>query len=155
MKTSNPAILLVDDAVDERQMYAEYFQSSGLRTLQAGNALDGYRLAAELRPDVAVVELLLPGMSGLDLIRKLKSDDQTSRLPIIALTGRTLPSEQQVAIAAGCDRLFVKPCLPDDLLAEVRALLAQSNPRRQRPVRRHASRSRDRALAADSRRQRH
>jgi CheY-like chemotaxis protein len=48
MRTSTPAILLVDDSADERQMYAELCQSSGFRTLQAGNAVDAYRLAVEL-----------------------------------------------------------------------------------------------------------
>lgn len=154
MSTSTPAILLVDDSGDERQMYAEFFQASGFRTLQAGNALDAYRLAVELSPDAAIVDLVLPGMSGLELVRKLKSEEHTSRVPVIALTGRTLASDQQVAIAAGCDRFLVKPCLPDDLLVEVRALLARSKSRGE-PGRRHASHPRDRALAADSRHRRH
>jgi two-component system cell cycle response regulator DivK len=124
MKTSSPAILLVDDAVDERQIYAEFLQSSGCLTLQAGNALDGYRLAAELKPDVAVIDLVLPGMSGVELVRKLKTGDSVQKeLPVIALTGRVRSSDEQAAKAAGCDRFLSKPCLPDDLLTEVRAVL--------------------------------
>jgi DNA-binding response OmpR family regulator len=87
MSTSTPAILLVDDSGDERQMYAEFFQASGFRTLQAGNALYEYRLAVELSPDAAIVDLVLPGMSGLELVRKLKSEEHTSRVPVISQGG--------------------------------------------------------------------
>jgi two-component system, cell cycle response regulator DivK len=90
-------------------------------------------------------------MSGFELVRKLKSNEETVRVLVIALTGRTLPSDQQVAMAAGCDRFLVKPCLPDDLLAEVRGLLAPSKTRAERGQRR-ASVPRERSLAADSRR---
>jgi DNA-binding response OmpR family regulator len=76
-ETSEPAILFVDDAVDGRQMYAEFFQTLGFRMLQAGTALDGYRLAVGLRPAAAVVDLYS------ELVRKLKSTDTTARLPVV------------------------------------------------------------------------
>ena len=127
MTTRNPTVLLVDDAIDERHMYAEFFRASGFRTLQADNAMDAHRLAVELRPDAAVIDLVLPRMNGLELVRRLRSDEGTSRLPIIALTGRVVPLGPEVAIAAGCDRFLAKPCSPSELLLEVNRLLVDSN----------------------------
>src|ERR1051325_5895091 len=135
-RTPSPSILLVDDAVDERQMYADFFQTIGFRTLQAATALDAYRLAVELVPDAAVIDLILPGMNGLELVR----------MPVIALTGHSHPFDRQVALAAGCDRFLVKPCSPNDLLAEVRGLLARPKPGVERGHRR-ASVPRDGLLA--------
>ena len=149
MRPASPSILLVDDAVDERQMYADFFQALGFRTLQAGNALDACRLAVELEPDAAVVDLVLPGMSGLELVHKLKSEDASSHIPVIALTGRTLSSDRRVAFAAGCDRFLEKPCLPDDLLTEIRALLAESRRKRAPRSRRYSTVTTARTLAAD------
>jgi DNA-binding response OmpR family regulator len=145
-RTPSPSILLVDDAVDERQMYADFFQTIGFRTLQAATALDAYRLAVELVPDAAVIDLILPGMNGLELVRKLKGNEETVRVPVIALTGHSHPFDRQVALAAGCDRFLVKPCSPNDLLAEVRGLLARSKPGVERGHRR-ASVPRDGLLA--------
>jgi CheY-like chemotaxis protein len=123
MTARHLAVLLVDDATDERQMYAELFRASGFRTLQADNAMDAQRLAIELRPDAAVIDLVLPGMNGLELVRKLRSDEGTSRLPIIALTGRVVPLGQEVASR------WLRPISRETLLTERTAIGGQSTPR--------------------------
>ena len=86
----------------------------------------GHFRQTELRPDAAVNDLVLPYMNGLELVRKLRSDEGPSRLPIIALTGRVVPLGHEVAIAAGCDRFLATPCSPSELLSEVNRLLVEA-----------------------------
>jgi DNA-binding response OmpR family regulator len=116
-------VLLVDNAVDEREMYAEFLRHFGFHTFEAGNAADAYRLAIELAPNIVVTDVVLPGTDdGVALARLLKHDKRTSGVPVIILSGRMVRRDEDVP----CDRFLVKPCLPEDLLQEIRQLLAVS-----------------------------
>ena len=69
------------------------------------------------------MDLALPGMDGWEATRKLKSDERTRRIPVIAVTGHALSGHSDTARRAGCDAFVSKPCLPDALVAEVRKML--------------------------------
>ena len=119
-------LLLVDDSLDEREMYAEYFRAKGYCTLQAANARDGYRMAADLAPAVVIVDVKLAGdEDGLGLTARLKRDSDTRRAAVIVLTACAFESDRQAAVQAGCDRFITKPCTPDALEAAVNALIRQ------------------------------
>ena len=119
-------LLLVDDSLDEREMYAEYFRGKGYCTLQAANARDGYRMAADLAPAVVIVDVKLAGdEDGLGLTARLKRDGETRGAAVIVLTAGTFDSDRQAALLAGCDRFITKPCTPDTLEAAVEALIRQ------------------------------
>jgi CheY-like chemotaxis protein len=111
-------VLLVDASRDEREMYAEWFKLKGYCTLQASTGRDGFRLASELRPDVVITAIRLPGdMDGLSLTAVLKREPETCDLPVIVLTGCAFQHERDEASRSGCDRLVMKPCLPHVLAA--------------------------------------
>jgi CheY-like chemotaxis protein len=96
--TDCPRILLVDDSPDEREMYAEWFRQEGYLTLQAERATDAYRLASELGPDVAIVDVALSGTEdGLHLTRLLKESAATRAMPVVVLTGHVFPSDRRAA----------------------------------------------------------
>src|SRR3954468_16945302 len=115
---STPRVLLVDDAVDEREMYAEWFRYHGFCTLQASSASDGFRLATELAADVIITDVRLPGGDdGLRLTTRLKTTDSTARIPVVVLSGYAGRREIEAARQAGCDRFVPKPCGPDRLAA--------------------------------------
>ena len=120
---ANPLVLIVDDYQDAREMYAEYFVFSGFRTAEASNGLEAVQQAIELNPDIILMDLSLPGMDGWEATRRIKVDQRTTHIPIIALTGHALPGSSESARNAGCDGFVVKPCLPDALVDEVRRLL--------------------------------
>jgi CheY-like chemotaxis protein len=104
-------------------MYAEFLSCSGYRVEQASNGVEAVELSQRLKPDVVVMDLSLPVMDGWEAIRRLKSDERTKRIPIIALTGHALASHSKGALEAGCDAFLSKPCLPDKLLEKVEILL--------------------------------
>jgi two-component system, cell cycle response regulator DivK len=119
-----PLILVVDDYQDAREMYAEYLQFSGFRVAEASNGTEAVRQAVDLKPDLILMDLSLPGMDGWEATRRLKADDSTRHIPIVALTGHALAGASDGAKRAGCDSFVTKPCLPDDLVVEVRRMLS-------------------------------
>ena len=118
-----PLILVVDDYQDAREMYAEYLQFSGFRVAEARNGNEAVAQAFSLRPDLILMDLSLPGMDGWEATRVLKSDDRTKHIPVVALTGHAFAGASEGARKAGCDSFVTKPCLPDDLVVEVRRML--------------------------------
>ena len=118
-----PLILVVDDYQDAREMYAEYLQFSGFRVAEAKNGIEAVEQAVALKPDLILMDLSLPGMDGWEATRRLKADETTRHIPIVALTGHALAGASEGAKRAGCDSFVTKPCLPDDLVVEVRRML--------------------------------
>ena len=109
-------LLLVNDSVDEREMYAEWFRQQGCCTLQAENAADAYRMAVDLAPEVVITDVKLLGAEdGLTLTRRLKQNSDTKKLPVVVLSGYVFATDDEAARGAGCDLIVHKPCLPDAL----------------------------------------
>jgi two-component system, cell cycle response regulator DivK len=121
---TTPLILVVDDYQDAREMYAEYLQFSGFRVAEARNGNEAVEQAFALSPDLILMDLSLPGMDGWEATRQLKSDERTRHIPVVALTGHALAGASEGAKKAGCDSFVTKPCLPDDLVVEVRRMLS-------------------------------
>ena len=124
MNEKSALILVVDDYQDAREMYAEYLQFSGFRVAEARNGNEAVEKAFSLKPDLILMDLSLPGMDGWEATRRLKSDEATRHIPIVALTGHALAGASEGAKKAGCDSFVTKPCLPDDLVVEVRRMLS-------------------------------
>ena len=118
-----PLILVVDDYQDAREMYAEYLTYSGFRVAEARNGNEAVDQAFALKPDLILMDLSLPGKDGWEATRELKADARTQHIPIVALTGHALAGASDGAKKAGCDSFVTKPCLPDDLVVEVRRML--------------------------------
>ena len=123
-----PLILVVDDYEDAREMYAEYLRFCGFRVAEARNGNEALEQAFSQRPDLILMDLSLPGMDGWEATRQLKADDRTRHIPVVALTGHALAGASEGAKKAGCDSFVTKPCLPDDLVVEVRRMLSLAKP---------------------------
>ena len=121
---AKPLILVVDDYQDAREMYAEYLEFSGFRVAEAKNGAEALDKAFELSPDIILMDLSLPVMDGWEATRRLKADERTRHIPVVALTGHTLSGHSNGAKEAGCDAFVTKPCLPDALVQEVKKQLA-------------------------------
>jgi len=122
-------VLLVDDYPDNRDIYVQYLTYAGLRVEEAENGHQALDKAFSLRPDVIVMDLSLPGLDGWEATRRLKEDPRTRDIPVIALTGHALAGHSKVAFEAGCDAFITKPCLPERLLEEIRAILTAARSR--------------------------
>lgn len=119
-----PLVLVVDDYEDARDMYCEYLQFSGFRTVEAKNGLEALKQAASALPDIILMDLSLPEMDGWEATRRLKSSAKTKHIPVVALTGHALAGHSESARDAGCDAFVAKPCLPEDLVVEIRRILS-------------------------------
>jgi len=122
-------VLLVEDYDDAREMYVEYLTFSGFEMSQAANGLEAIQQALESLPDIVVMDLSLPQMDGWEAVRRLKADQRTAAIPVVALTGHVLADFSRRAKQAGFAGFLTKPCLPEDLDTEIRRLL-DANPRR-------------------------
>jgi two-component system, cell cycle response regulator DivK len=121
-----PLVLVVEDYHDAREMYAEYLRFSGYRVAEARNGLEAIEKAAELLPDIVLMDLALPKLDGWEATRRLKTNERTRAIPIVALTGHALAGHAESAREAGCDSFVSKPCLPDALVAEIARMLGRA-----------------------------
>jgi two-component system cell cycle response regulator DivK len=123
-----PMILVVDDTLDARELYAEYLRIAGLRAEVAEDGYDAVAKAIALRPSVIIMDLAMPRMDGWEATKRIKANPATHDIPIIALTGHVIERSRERAIEAGADGYLTKPCYPDSLLAEVHRVMRE--PRR-------------------------
>ena len=123
-----PLILIVEDEPDLRQLYAHELAMSGFDVIQAGNGEDAIATISLRAPDVVLMDLSLPIVDGWEATRRLKADDRTAHIPVVALTAHDGSGELQRATRAGCDWFVPKPCPPDALITEVRRILNRQAP---------------------------
>jgi two-component system, cell cycle response regulator DivK len=136
-KPDRPRVLLVDDYPDAREMYTEYLEFSGFEVVEAGNGIEALQKAVDASPDIILMDLSLPVMDGWEATRRLKADARTASIPVVALTGHALAGISEGAKKAGCDAFVTKPCLPEDLVREIRRILdtPTSSPSNKKPRR--------------------
>jgi CheY-like chemotaxis protein len=125
---SRPLVLIVEDQSELRQLYAQELTISGFDVIEAANGLDALAHSSAQYPDVILMDLSLPILDGWEATRRLKSDSRTAHIPVVALTAHDGSGELQRATRAGCDWFVPKPCPPNDLIDEVRRVLAGSRP---------------------------
>jgi two-component system cell cycle response regulator DivK len=135
-KPARPRVLVVEDYADAREMYSEYLQYSGYEVVEATNGMEALQRAVEDQPDIILMDLSLPVMDGWEATRRLKADVRTADIPVVALTGHALAGISDGALRAGCDAFVTKPCLPEDLVKEIKKVLDSS--RIQKKTRRSA-----------------
>ena len=121
---SRPLVLIVEDQFELRRLYAQELTMSGFDVIEAGNGADAIERTTERSPDVVLMDLSLPVLDGWEATKRLKGDRRTSHIPVVALTAHDGSGELQRATSAGCDWFVPKPCLPHDLIEEVRRVLA-------------------------------
>ena len=117
-------VLVVDDMEDIRQLYEKYFQFRGLRVETAADGMLALQALSSEKPDVLVIDLSMPNVSGWDVIRSLRNDASMVGIPIVALSGM---EASESALAAGADVYLEKPCGPESVLREVMRLHRDKN----------------------------
>ena len=117
-------ILIVDDYPDASDIWALYLGSLGYRVSTAGDGETAIAQAERLLPDIIVLDLELPRLSGFEVAERLRANPDTQLIPLIAATGYSHMKQLDRAREAGFDRIVVKPCDPDRLVDEIERLLA-------------------------------
>jgi CheY-like chemotaxis protein len=118
-----PLVLLAEDFEDARELYRDYLEFSGFTVKTASNGREAVEQAASLMPDLILMDASMPVLDGWQATKELKANPATRHIPILALTAHAFDDARQEAKAVGCDGFVTKPCLPDDLVAKVRATL--------------------------------
>jgi two-component system, cell cycle response regulator DivK len=121
-------ILLVEDNEMNRDMLSRRLERKGYRVITAYDGAQGHELAHSQSPDLILMDISLPVMSGWEVTRLLKSDPATRHIPIIALTAHALATDRVKAIEAGCDEYGTKPVDFSRLLEKIDSLLLEKKP---------------------------
>ena len=124
-------VLIVEDDADIAALIAHFLEKTGFGSEIVSDGGRALARAKESPPDLVILDLMLPGLNGLEVCRALRADEKTALVPIIMLTARGEESERIVGLDVGADDYIVKPFSPNELMARVRALLRR--PRLRRP----------------------
>jgi DNA-binding response OmpR family regulator len=116
-------VLIVEDDRELRQFYQTLFEGDGFRSDQAHNGLQAFEKAVDTRPDLILTDIAVPGIDGIELCRRLRADDRTRLIPVIAVTGYADRHYPDRATEAGADFVIIKPCAGAVLLTEARRLI--------------------------------
>jgi two-component system cell cycle response regulator DivK len=116
-------ILLVEDNDNNRLLVRDVLQASGYRVVEAENAEDGLRMAAEQQPALILMDIQLPGMNGIEALQRLRADPATRAIPVIAVTASAMTQDRRQIMAAGFDGYQPKPISVKGFLQAVREIL--------------------------------
>jgi two-component system alkaline phosphatase synthesis response regulator PhoP len=119
-------ILVVEDEANIRQLLRYNLEKEGFQVQEAGDGLQGIRMAETGKPDLVILDLMLPGASGLDVCRALKRNRATAAMPIIMLTAKAEEIDKVIGLELGADDYITKPFSPRELVARVKAVLRRS-----------------------------
>ncbi|MCB1422907.1 MAG: phosphate regulon transcriptional regulator PhoB [Nitratireductor sp.] len=123
-----PLVLIVEDEPAQTELLRYNFDKTGFRTITATDGEEGVLLARERRPDLIVLDWMLPELSGIEVCRQLKRDAEVRQIPIMMLTARGEETDKVRGLDTGADDYVVKPYSVNELLARARALLRRANP---------------------------
>ena len=127
-------VLVVDDDVKTVELVKIYLNRDGYRVLTAYDGIEALRLARESHPDLIVLDLMLPGIDGLEVCKILKKDSEYSTIPIIMLTAKGEESDIVTGFEIGADDYIPKPFSPRVLIARVKAVLRRKDVTREKPT---------------------
>jgi len=117
------SVLIVDDEAAIRDMVAAALEVAGFRCLRAENARTAYALIVDEKPDLVLLDWMMPEVSGIEFLRRLRRDERSAELPVILLTAKAEEDNLVQGLDAGADDYVTKPFSPRELIARVRALL--------------------------------
>jgi two-component system cell cycle response regulator DivK len=120
---SAKTILYVEDNAMNRQIVRDLLQRTSYQLIEAHDGETGIALALEKRPDLILMDIQLPKISGLEATRRLRAEEATAKTPIIAITSFALSGDEQKATEAGATAYLAKPYSPRDLLGLIRRVL--------------------------------
>ncbi len=120
-------ILVVDDEPGLREIVRVNLEAEGYQVLEAATGQEALELVKRAQPDLLILDLMLPGMDGWEVLRRLEADPETAGVPVIILTARAGDEERLRGLEEGAVQYIVKPFYPEDLVATVKILLQVFN----------------------------
>ena len=121
--TPRQRILIVDDEPHIRRLLATRLDTEGYTVAEAGDGEEGLRTLPDFRPDLVILDLMMPGANGLEVLSRIRADPEHGALPVIILTAKGQDSDRDLALAGGASDFVTKPFSPMKLLARIREIL--------------------------------
>lgn len=128
MSETQPLVLVVEDSEAIRAAFTILLEESGYTVAAAPTGADAVRLAGERTPDLVLLDLGLPDISGIDVARSIKSNPATMNIPVVALTGRDEDGSREALLAAGCAAFLLKPVDTQALIRSLPGYIANGKP---------------------------
>jgi len=119
-------VLLVEDNEDNLLVYRTILEHVGYRVIEARDGEEGIECAHSSHPDIILMDISIPKIDGWEATRRLKSDDETRDIPVVALTAHALEEDREKALLAGCDGYLAKPVEPRRVVQEVRRFIGSA-----------------------------
>ena len=119
-------ILIVEDNDLNLKLFRDLLGANGYETVETKDGLEAISLTRNLRPDLILMDIQLPEISGLDVTQRIKSEDDIKEIPIIAVTAFAMKDDEEKILSAGCEAYISKPISIDHFLATVRKFLGET-----------------------------
>jgi DNA-binding response OmpR family regulator len=123
---SKGTILIIDDEKDLLELVRYNLEKEGFDAICAADGAGGLEIAQRHKPDLVVLDVMMPGMDGIEVCKRLRNDPRTQRLPIIMLTARATEADRVIGLELGADDYVIKPFSPRELVARVKAVLRRT-----------------------------
>jgi two-component system response regulator MtrA len=123
--SGQPVVLVADDDDDIRQLVKFRLERAGYDVVEAADGEEALRVCTEVQPDLAVLDVMMPKLTGYDVTRRIRQNEALASMPVILLTARVQDSDVAQGFDAGADDYLKKPFSPQELRARVQAILGR------------------------------
>jgi CheY-like chemotaxis protein len=121
--TQTSSVLVVDDEVDTAEMLVEMMRVSGYHVFKSSGGRQAIQMVAREKPDVVLLDVMMPDMSGLDVLRYMRHDPRLQKIPVIILSAKCMPSDVKSGLDAGADLYLNKPVSCEELCSAVEEVI--------------------------------
>jgi two-component system cell cycle response regulator DivK len=128
MNTSDKVVLVVEDNPINMRLFHALLEAHGYNVLQATNGMDGWQKAQEHRPYVILMDMQLPDISGMEVTRWLKNDEDLKSIPVVAITALAMKGDERKFLQIGCDGYIPKPISVLNFMQTVERFVAEQGP---------------------------
>jgi CheY-like chemotaxis protein len=127
---SQKTVLIIEDEEDAADMFAEMMRVSGYRVLKTSSSTPALRMLTAEKPDVVILDIMMPEISGLEILRQMRQDPVLANLPVVVVSAQSMPADIKIGMEAGASMYLTKPVGFTELKEAIeRALGGQSAPR--------------------------
>jgi two-component system cell cycle response regulator DivK len=117
--------LVIEDNEDNMVLITRFLEKFRYRTLQAETGMKGVEMALEKHPDFIILDIQLPDINGIEVLKRIRSKDAGKNIPVIAMTSFAMSGDRENLLAAGCDGYIEKPIDPDLVISQIRKLIGE------------------------------
>jgi CheY-like chemotaxis protein len=109
MTLSEKTVLIIEDEADAAELFAEMMRVSGFRVLKTSSSTPALKLIATEKPDIIILDIMMPDVSGLDILRQMRQDPELADIPVVVVSAKSMPADIKIGMEAGASTYLTKP----------------------------------------------